>query len=948
MLKIVCPGCRKTLRAPDTLAGKHVACPNCSGPIDLPLVTPTEAVLSQPPEAQFETTATGPNDLSHLLSQPPETWFETTDHRQEKSKVETVPVKPAAGLQPKPAAGPQPGSVRGMSWILVGGGCLVVVLLGIIGFLLMGRSYTPPTSSMPNAEMTEAPPVSPVTVPVVLAPTPVISPPPVSIPETTPVTTQPLAQQVVAPTPEMPAQPVRPAFTVEPTPSRSVFPLLVSDQITIARALMSETVIGFHPSALLRQNIMNGRPGNPQDPFVKPATKPTGSSKDQPTVTTIFCRQCGMRLILPSTLPSGQAVVCKRCGLPYQANEADPNTNGKTTAQPTAQDNHIPASLLEMRQMPTFTTTPARLTDDRVTFRGHSLSIALIVCFDKPRSVQDLVGLKFMRSLTASDLLNSKDATPRSVPPELFGIDYGKSRAGIDLSIASTAFTTTVPNQEDRIITAVAWLVPFDFTHGSLSDNGQRVVLVPSPCYDKQTIQSKLERETARQAEFEKESAAFREAEMLRQAEREKANAEREAADALADQKRRDAEAAEAKLNATAEEERLREASIVPELKRRQATVHALVVQQLGNGTSLGSVLDVIILCDDSPGRRRSNPESCQFVGASVGNEMRTAMNEASRLVDFRFKGAMRLPFECSFSDKYTPKDGGSAGAAFTLGMLSMLDGFDIDPTVAMTGDIVVNGTIQPVGFVDAKIRAAYTAKCTAVAIPESNAGVLADMAVLGQAQSVYGIQVFSIQQIDDLVALARTDRNPRLMEAMQLFASVQNTDLFMAATPKNVELLKTMQRVVELAPNHLSARNILLRCQGNVPRFLSANMTWQMMEEACCRINQAMQNNANIGTPIADQTVADALAELDRLKTIGDGDLRTLIGSVKEWMVAIGKVLEQQRLIRQETSQFRRNSMSYALEKHIQAAKTKRANVDQSMRLLGKNISLLERMQGQ
>lgn len=68
-----------------------------------------------------------------------------------------------------------------------------------------------------------------------------------------------------------------------------------------------------------------------------------------------------------------------------------------------------------------------------------------------------------------------------------------------------------------------------------------------------------------------------------------------------------------------------------------------------------------------------------------------------------------------------TPKDGPSAGAAITIGIISQLTKIPIKNDVAMTGEIDLNGNITAIGGVYSKISGAFKAGVTQVFIPSDN-----------------------------------------------------------------------------------------------------------------------------------------------------------------------------------------------------------------------------------
>jgi hypothetical protein len=208
-----------------------------------------------------------------------------------------------------------------------------------------------------------------------------------------------------------------------------------------------------------------------------------------------------------------------------------------------------------------------------------------------------------------------------------------------------------------------------------------------------------------------------------------------------------------------------------------------------------------------------------------VGDAMNTSFDEALRYVR-KLPRAWEKDFSIhlSFEDKFTPKDGGSAGTGFTVAMLAAIQNVALDPEIAVTGDLTIDGSVQPVGAVVEKLRGAIADKCKITLIPERNAGDAQDLALLDGTAPLWETQNFSIATIDQAFSLARRDRPENLKAAIARFNELRArlpatvTDNYLPSPIVRSEL----QAVLKLAPNHLSAAILLRAADHQLPPQLS------------------------------------------------------------------------------------------------------------------------------
>jgi hypothetical protein len=178
---------------------------------------------------------------------------------------------------------------------------------------------------------------------------------------------------------------------------------------------------------------------------------------------------------------------------------------------------------------------------------------------------------------------------------------------------------------------------------------------------------------------------------------------------------------------------------------------------------------------------------------------------------------------DLSFEDRTTPKDGGSIGGAVGTLLLSMLNGFEIDSHVAITGDVTADGRMRAIGGVAAKLRGATAAGSAIVILPAANLDQLTDAFVYEGPSLLANLQVLGADTLTDAASLARADRDEKIATALSLYAGIQDE---LKKFPEHTHLKavqEKLEQVIAIAPNHLSAKLLLAYGQNKSPKKLSA-----------------------------------------------------------------------------------------------------------------------------
>lgn len=328
------------------------------------------------------------------------------------------------------------------------------------------------------------------------------------------------------------------------------------------------------------------------------------------------------------------------------------------------------------------------------------------------------------------------------------------------------------------------------------------------------------------------------------------------------------------------------------ELKNRQATIKGMVVIQMPDGKLSGKAVGIVATAG------QAKKGGALGIRGKIGDQMKSALDEAERYVRVANADLCNADISVSFEERYSPKDGGSAGTAFTVLLKSMIEGFAIDPAVAVTGDISVNGKVMPIGGVTAKLLGAIADGCTIAVVPTENVPAVGDLFVRGDqmVEVMRGIQVISASTVEEAIAAVRSDRDAKLIEAIKLFGEVQDD-----VKKKGIGALRTpaaqqkLAKGVELAPNHVSGKYALDIAKGKGPRTLTRNgslvevwaATWPFREVVIAEKGKKITRDA---LPAA--TMRAVRNDLVALKRITHPDVEKVRGTLQTWVETIDALL--------------------------------------------------------
>jgi hypothetical protein len=172
------------------------------------------------------------------------------------------------------------------------------------------------------------------------------------------------------------------------------------------------------------------------------------------------------------------------------------------------------------------------------------------------------------------------------------------------------------------------------------------------------------------------------------------------------------------------------------------------------------------------------------------------------------------------------------------------------------------------------------------VAIPKMNEPMIADLLVTGGARPIAAIQIFTLETFDDAVALARAreDRESNLKAAIAKFEEVHELLRGRPLTDRQVQ--EGLREVFKLAPNHATAKYLLLQGLGRQPKQLTLQGSLRQIDVSAAPMIDAIQEGAfeERKSGLDADAYGKAMSNLRLLKPKLDKRTRDCVDAVYEY----------------------------------------------------------------
>lgn len=280
---------------------------------------------------------------------------------------------------------------------------------------------------------------------------------------------------------------------------------------------------------------------------------------------------------------------------------------------------------------------------------------------------------------------------------------------------------------------------------------------------------------------------------------------------------------------------------------RRESTVAVLLLAR--NGKELAAKV-VWVSAAAMESKSPAQPvRILTYNGSSAGvrKAAELAGKQEAELWKARWPLGQNVMLATDAKDEWAKPDEASFGAGFALLLSALVTGHTYDPGFGIIGQLAADGGFAPAPGLEAKLRAAIQSGLTHVAVSAGSNDELFDLLVMGAYTGLARVQILAASRMAevDSLAVASEQRDAGLREAMGLFRDTVR-DLGASITVqslRNPKIRTGLERVVELAPNHVSAKLLSLAAADQAPPHLSLTGSVRRVVSA---YNQVIRKDAD------------------------------------------------------------------------------------------------------
>lgn len=234
------------------------------------------------------------------------------------------------------------------------------------------------------------------------------------------------------------------------------------------------------------------------------------------------------------------------------------------------------------------------------------------------------------------------------------------------------------------------------------------------------------------------------------------------------------------------------------------------------------------------------------------------------------------------FKEEFLEEQGPAAALGSVLSLQALVENGEFDPAIAFAGDVNADGSVQPVHDIRDRLNSIGKSEIKIIGIPMADAGSLGDILILNGPKVFAERQIFGVRSMKEASELSRpfSSRAQDLQAAMDQFSEIQEVLLKPGGMKHltNSHVLKRLQELTQLAPNHLSAKMLALKGLQRAPGKLTLGASLELVMEPLKSMTGGDDEKMKITSAGLDP---EAVLRLQRYAKRIDGRLKKLSSAV-------------------------------------------------------------------
>jgi len=336
-------------------------------------------------------------------------------------------------------------------------------------------------------------------------------------------------------------------------------------------------------------------------------------------------------------------------------------------------------------------------------------------------------------------------------------------------------------------------------------------------------------------------------------------------------------------------------------IKLRQTSINALLILEITKNNFGASVSK--LTASALPGDNTAEPMKTKL-NQTVGSSMIKSFTEVNQAIFLKYGGwPQGENLTIGFADKHGGKDGPSAAVAYSLLLESIISGEAIRPDLACTGDMNSDRSVQPIGGVVDKIRAAKKAGCKYVLIPEKNVPTVMDAAIDGEIEFLTSIQVISVSNLTDAIKVAIKDSDETTTTALDAYEDVQQM-----IDRKGISILKSQSAFNKLVvtgksmKNHQSAKIAAYYKSNRLPKKYSVNGSFARINKAVQPFLEKNHSRGSVERHARNDEHQEAISNISKIKSKVHPKMTKYADRVRAFIIAHRKIMAEKNGVRESS----------------------------------------------